>query len=127
MREVIDFLRELRQNNDREWFNANKAAYKHVESIFSDFAVGLIDGIASFDDSVRGLGLKDCTYRIYRDTRFSNDKSPYKTYMGIYVAPHGKKQGMLGTISTSNPMSKISSMPDCTCPPRQFCAASARR
>lgn len=96
MREVIDFLRELRQNNDREWFNANKAVYKHVESIFSDFAVGLIDGIASFDDSVRGLGLKDCTYRIYRDTRFSNDKSPYKTYMGIYVAPHGKKAGYAG-------------------------------
>ena len=96
MREVIDFLRELRQHNDREWFNANKAVYRHVESIFSDFAVGLIDGIASIDNSLCGLGLKDCTYRIYRDTRFSNDKSPYKTYMGIYVAPHGKKAGYAG-------------------------------
>lgn len=96
MREVIDFLRELRLNNNREWFNANKAAYKHAESIFADFAVELIDGIAAFDDSVKGLGLKDCTYRIYRDTRFSSDKSPYKTYMGIYVAPHGKKAGYAG-------------------------------
>lgn len=96
MREIIDFLRELRLNNDREWFNANKATYRHAQSLFDGFAVELIDGIASFDDSVRGLGLKDCTYRIYRDTRFSSDKSPYKTYMGVYVAPHGKKAGYAG-------------------------------
>lgn len=96
MREIIDFLRELRLNNDREWFNANKATYRHARSLFDGFAVELIDGIASFDDSVRGLGLKDCTYRIYRDTRFSSDKSPYKTYMGVYVAPHGKKAGYAG-------------------------------
>lgn len=96
MREVIDFLRELRLNNDREWFNANKARYESIKSRFDGFATELIDGIAAFDDSVRGLGLKECTYRIYRDTRFSSDKSPYKTYMGVYVAPHGKKAGYAG-------------------------------
>lgn len=127
MREVIDFLRELRQHNDREWFNANKAAYKHVESIFSDFAVGLIDGIASFDDSVRGLGLKDCTYRIYRDTRFSNDKSPYKRTWASMSRRTARKRGMRDIISMSNPMPGIFSMQDCTCRPRLFCAASARR
>ncbi len=96
MREVIDFLRELSRNNDREWFNAHKATYKHVDSVFKGFATELIDGIAAFDDSVRGLDVKDCTYRIYRDTRFSHDKSPYKTHMGVFVAPHGKKAGYAG-------------------------------
>ncbi|UKI39620.1 MAG: DUF2461 domain-containing protein [Alistipes putredinis] len=45
---------------------------------------------------MRGLSASDCTYRIYRDTRFSADKSPYKTWMGVYVAPHGKKSGYAG-------------------------------
>ncbi len=96
MRCVTDFLRQLSVNNDRGWFAANKALYRQAEAEFNDFAVSLIDGIASFDASVRGLSLRDCTYRIYRDTRFSADKSPYKTWMGVYVAPHGKKSGYAG-------------------------------
>ena len=53
-------------------------------------------GIASFDPEVRGLRPQDCTYRIARDTRFSPDKSPYKTYIGAYIAPKGKKSGFAG-------------------------------
>lgn len=96
MREVVDFLRELRANNNREWFNAHKAEYRRADSVFKEFAAALVDGIASFDESVRGLTLADCTYRIYRDTRFSPDKTPYKTHMGVFVAPHGKKAGYAG-------------------------------
>lgn len=96
MREVLDFLQQLACHNDRDWFAANKAVYRRCESIMRDFAVALIDGIGEFDASVRGLSPSDCTYRIYRDTRFSTDKSPYKTWMGVYVAPHGKKSGYAG-------------------------------
>ena len=96
MREILDFLSALAANNNREWFADHKAEYKRAEATFNEFALGIIDGIAAFDDSVRSLGLKDCTYRIYRDTRFSADKTPYKTNMGVFVAPHGKKAGYAG-------------------------------
>lgn len=96
MKEVVDFLRRLKENNNREWFNAHKAEYQRADSLFKEFAAALIDGISSFDGSVGGLTLADCTYRIYRDTRFSPDKSPYKTHMGVFVAPHGKKAGYAG-------------------------------
>ena len=96
MRSVVDFLSALASNNNREWFAAHKAEYRQAEAQFGEFALGVIDGIAAFDDSVRGLGLRDCTYRIYRDTRFSADKTPYKTNMGVFVAPHGKKAGYAG-------------------------------
>lgn len=96
MKNVIEFLRELERNNNREWFAEHKAAYIKVQEETNEFAAKLIEGIASFDDSVRGLSVKDCTYRIYRDTRFSKDKLPYKTHIGIYVSPGGKKSGRAG-------------------------------
>ena len=65
-------------------------------SCFEEFTAKLIDGIAAFDPSVRGLTVKDCTWRIFRDTRFSPDKTPYKTHMGAFVAPRGKKGGYSG-------------------------------
>ena len=83
--------------------------------------------------SVEGLTAKDCTYRIYRDVRFSRDKSPYKTWQGIYVAPHGKKRGMRATISTSKaPPRRDSSaatcfFPDSTCRIPRCSEAYARR
>ena len=96
MREVVDFFRRLHDNNTREWFDANRAEWTRVKGRFADFTGQLIDGIASFDPTVRGLRPQDCTYRIARDTRFSNDKSPYKTYIGAYIAPKGKKSGFAG-------------------------------
>lgn len=96
MKEVIDFFRRLHDNNTREWFDANRAEWTRVKGRFADFTGQLIEGIASFDPTVRGLRPQDCTYRIARDTRFSPDKSPYKTYIGAYVAPHGKKSGYAG-------------------------------
>ncbi len=92
----MDFLNELRLNNNREWFAANKARYVEVNGVFNDFAAELIQCIGLFDESVRGLSLRECTYRIYRDTRFSNDKTPYKTHFGVYACPGGKKSGNAG-------------------------------
>lgn len=96
MRRVIRFLELLCVNNNREWFAANKALYEEANHVFGCFAAELIERIGEFDPAVRGLGLKDCTYRIYRDTRFSNDKTPYKTHFGVYVCPGGKRSGNAG-------------------------------
>ena len=96
MKNIIDFLAALQQNNNREWFEDNKAWYREVRGEFDGFVARLIDGIAAFDSTVGGLAVKDCTYRIYRDTRFSKNKEPYKTYMGAYVCRNGKKSGYAG-------------------------------
>ena len=96
MEEVLDFLRRLSDNNDREWFDAHRAEWTHVKGLWADFTAELIEGVASFDPSVRGLRPQDCTYRIARDTRFSADKRPYKSWLGTFIAPHGKKSGYSG-------------------------------
>ena len=96
MQAIIDFLRQLSQNNNREWFMAHKSEYQQAQARFNELTEQLILGISQFDSSVSGLTAKDCTYRIYRDVRFSKDKSPYKTHMGAYVCPGGKKSGYAG-------------------------------
>lgn len=96
MVEYLEFLEALSQNNNREWFAAHKEQYKACDSRLKAFAAKLINGIAAFDPSVAGLTVADCTYRIYRDIRFSHDKSPYKTWSGVFVAPYGKKAGYAG-------------------------------
>lgn len=96
MKEILVFLNELAAHNDREWFNAHKAEYQSAAARFSDFSAGLIEGIRAFDDTIGPLTPKDCTYRIYRDIRFSKDKSPYKTHMGVYINRGGKKSGYSG-------------------------------
>lgn len=96
MKQVIDFLTQLERNNNREWFNAHKEEYLAAQQRFDKLAEQVIIGISTFDPSVAGLTAKDCTYRIYRDTRFSADKSPYKCHMGAFICPEGKKSGYAG-------------------------------
>lgn len=96
MDEIFDFLYGVQQNNNREWFLAHKDLYKRAEARANEIAEQLIDGISAFDASCKGLTVKDCTYRIYRDLRFSPDKRPYKTHIGIYVCPGGKKSQLAG-------------------------------
>ena len=88
--------RALHDTTNREWCDANRAEWKRVKTRFAGFTEQLIDGISAFDPSVRGLRVQDCTYRIARDTRFSPDKTPYKEYIGAYIAPGGKKSGYAG-------------------------------
>lgn len=96
MEQVLDFLRELYCNNNREWFTAHKAEYVKAHDRFNVFALELLEGIRKFDSAIGPLTLNDITYRIYRDVRFSADKSPYKTHMGVYICPGGKKSGYSG-------------------------------
>ena len=96
LKPVIDFLRELSANNGKPWFDAHKETYREVQSIFAGFTERFIAGVEEFDKSVSGLTVKECTWRIYRDIRFSADKTPYKTHFGAWVAPQGKKSGYAG-------------------------------
>ena len=96
MKRVFEFLDALQQNNDKAWFDANKAWYLEVKNYFDGFVSELIERIEDFDDSIYGLNVSDCTYRIYRDVRFSKDKTPYKTHFCAYVCPKGKKSGFGG-------------------------------
>ena len=96
MERVLSFLSDLGHNNNKPWFDANRSRYKEAKAVFEEFACELIERVQSFDAQMAGLTLKDCTYRIYRDVRFSKDKSPYKTHMGVYIAKGGKKSGRSG-------------------------------
>lgn len=96
MKTIIAFLNELQCNNNREWFNAHKSEYIAVQQKFNILVEELIKEISLFDAEVEGLTAKDCTYRIYRDTRFSSDKSPYKTHLGAFICRGGKKSGYSG-------------------------------
>ena len=97
MEEVLDFLRELSLNNNKDWFDKNKTRYLEIKNHIDNFTQQLINGISGFDPGAKYLTPKDCTYRIYRDTRFSQDKTPYKTHIGIFInPPFGKKSFRMG-------------------------------
>ncbi len=95
MKKTLKFLRSLRRHNDREWFNAHKEEYLEVKAYIEEgLASELISQVALVDPSAVCLSAADCTYRIYRDTRFSSDKTPYKTHIGIFINPPGGKKSM---------------------------------
>lgn len=88
---IFSFLKDVAAHNDREWFAANKDRYDEARAGFEEMVQELILRLSVFDSSVAHLSVKDCTYRFYRDTRFSPDKSPYKRHFGAYVNACGKK------------------------------------
>ncbi len=96
MQTIIDFLSQLEKNNNREWFNANKSLYQNAKSEFEIFVNKLIPQIHSFDPGIGSITAKECVFRIFRDVRFSKDKSPYKTNMGGFIAKGGRKGGSAG-------------------------------
>jgi len=88
---TVDFLKELASNNNRDWFQANKKAFDTAQDNMTAFAGFLIGEIGMLDREVADLDPKSCVFRIYRDVRFSKDKSPYKTNLGAYISPGGRK------------------------------------
>ncbi len=91
-RNILDFLSELGKHNNREWFAENKNKYQLALSDFEKIVDYLIAQISLFDKDIVGLQAKDCTFRIYRDVRFSHDKSPYKNYFGAYISANGGRK-----------------------------------
>ncbi len=96
MNELFAFLTELRANNNRDWFKANEAEYKRVKVHFEGFVEALARAIAEFDSSVVPGPAKNYVFRIFKDVRFSKDKSPYKTHFGAFISPGGRKSPYAG-------------------------------
>jgi uncharacterized protein (TIGR02453 family) len=90
LKPVLSFLTDVARNNNRPWFQAHRPAYERARDLFEDFVEELILGLGAIED-MYGVTAKDCVMRIYRDIRFSKDKSPYKTGFGASVGPGGRK------------------------------------
>lgn len=91
MKRIYEFLRQVADHNNREWFHAHQPEYKQARQLFEDYVSQVILRIAAFDPSVAYQTSKSCIYRFARDTRFSEDKSPYKRHFGAFICSHGRK------------------------------------
>ncbi len=87
---TLKFLKDLAKNNDRNWFEKNKERYLDSKLQFEEFIAALLAELSKFDSKVGSLDPKKLPFRIYRDVRFSKDKSPYKVNMGAGISPNGK-------------------------------------
>lgn len=87
----FEFLRLLKNNNEREWFNDHKTAYQKEHAYIESFAQDLLD-LMNIHDVIETPSGKKSLYRIYRDTRFSNDKTPYKTHWSGSFKRAGKQR-----------------------------------
>lgn len=88
---TFSFLKALKKNNNRDWFNGHRPEYESAKANVHEFVQELIAALSSFDTRLMGLEAKDCVFRIFRDTRFSKNKLPYKTNMGASIHAGGKK------------------------------------
>lgn len=93
---LFRFLRELDAHNNREWFQANKARYDELRALWLEDLDKLIAAISVWNPAMASQTAKTAAYRIYRDTRFSLDKTPYKTYFSAALCPQGRKAVMAG-------------------------------
>ena len=92
-KQSFEFLTAVKSNNNRDWFNANRMMYDQAKKNFESFVQEIIDRIILFEPIMKGLEAKSCVYRINRDIRFSNDKSPYKSHFGAFIVRGGKQNG----------------------------------
>lgn len=83
---IVHFLKELEQNNHKEWFASQKKIYEEYKIYYHQLVHFFLDELKPFDEKLQPLEVKHCTFRINRDIRFSKDKSPYKTHMGIWLS-----------------------------------------
>ncbi|KPM47941.1 DUF2461 domain-containing protein [Jiulongibacter sediminis] len=88
---TFQFLKDLKANNDRDWFTENKSVYQEAKDNFDGFIDELIKAIATFDPEIAHHTAKSTVFRIYRDVRFSKDKSPYKTHFGAHITSAKKR------------------------------------
>jgi len=88
--QILKFLSAVRQNNDRLWFEKNKGQYLQAKENFEVFVTQFLKELVAFNPGLAGLDPKKLPFRIYRDVRFSKDKSPYKVNMGAGISPGGK-------------------------------------
>ncbi len=88
---LFRFLREIDANNNRPWFHANKERYNELRALWLADLDRLIRFMAEWAPELAGQTAASSAFRIYRDTRFSLDKSPLKTYFSAAISPYGRK------------------------------------
>jgi len=93
---ILSFLSDLKANNNRDWFNANKDRYLGAKALHLEFLDKVIHGVAAFDSDIQMITAADCTFRIYRDVRFTKNKDPYKINMGAVIRREGRKSDYAG-------------------------------
>lgn len=93
---ILGFLKKLKRNNKKTWFDAHRDDYAMAKMSFENFVGDLIGDMTVVDPSLASLQPKDCIFRIFRDTRFSKDKTPYKTNFGAFLASGGRKSSGAG-------------------------------
>ncbi|MES2543784.1 MAG: DUF2461 domain-containing protein [Bacteroidota bacterium] len=84
-KDTFPFLKDLRANNNRDWFLDNKKRYEIFKKDYHQLISEFLNAMKPLDSSLEMLEIKNCTFRINRDIRFSKDKSPYKTHLGIWM------------------------------------------
>lgn len=96
--QTIQFLKDLKENNNKPWFDANRKSYEAAKMNFGEIVEATIKGIEQFDKAIEeaNLQVKNCTFRINRDVRFSKNKDPYKTNFGASFSKGGKKAHSAG-------------------------------
>ena len=88
---TLTFLSQLGENNNKVWFEANKAAYEAAKADFEQAVTAILTGLSVFEPAFKEQKAKDCIFRIYRDVRFAKDKSPYKANFGAFFNKDGRK------------------------------------
>ena len=92
----IQFLNDLKANNNRDWFLANKKRYETYKADYHKLVADFLDSMKPLDPALETLEVKNCTFRINRDIRFSKDKSPYKDHMGMWFSSGAKGANRAG-------------------------------
>lgn len=95
-KETLQFLDDLKTNNNRDWFLENKKRYEAFKKNYQELAANLLDALKPLDASLEMLEVKNCTFRINRDVRFSKDKTPYKSHLGFWFSSGVKGQNRSG-------------------------------
>jgi uncharacterized protein (TIGR02453 family) len=88
---TLKFLKDLKKNNHKPWFDANRKAFEAAKADYAALVSEVIKGLGKKDPFIAPLTAKECVFRINRDVRFSKNKDPYKTNMGMYLSRDGKK------------------------------------
>lgn len=92
---TFEFLRNLEQNNTRDWFNQNRSFYDQAKLDFSEFCADILELLIEIEPEFSNTEVKDCIFRINRDIRFSKDKSPYKNNLSAGFGVGGRNSGKI--------------------------------
>ncbi|MEN9655759.1 MAG: hypothetical protein RL311_685 [Bacteroidota bacterium] len=95
-KESLQFLDDLKANNNRDWFLDNKKRYETFKKDYQQLVGNFLDAMKPLDPSLELLEIKNCTFRINRDIRFSKDKTPYKSHVGVWLSSGSKGNNRSG-------------------------------